>query len=184
MTQSRFHEAKFVDKIRSMAFGKRQNVCFDICFVSFSREFFRRAANLATNEDLNKILASTFLTLGHMFFRMRNFQVCIFEFSIANERNRFVSSRKVSTCYNLRTQSVNRFLIVFHKSIHSAFFEVSLIRNENKRFIRNLVDLYHMCNDGRSVETNDRLIQLSENIQKDYQSAISTAEHRHLLMVR
>jgi hypothetical protein len=38
------------------------------------RELFRRAANLASNEDLNKILTNTFLILGHMFFRMHSYQ--------------------------------------------------------------------------------------------------------------
>ena len=39
------------------------------------RELFRRAANLASNEDLNKILTNTFIILGHMFFRMHTYHV-------------------------------------------------------------------------------------------------------------
>ncbi len=41
----------------------------------FNRELFRRSANLASNEDLNKILTNTFIILGHMFFRMHSYQV-------------------------------------------------------------------------------------------------------------
>jgi hypothetical protein len=47
-----------------------------------------------------------------------------------------------------------------------------------------MVDLYHVCNDPRLAETNDRVIQLNDSLQKDYQSAIALAEHRHLLTVR
>lgn len=43
--------------------------------INFNRELFRRAANLASNEDLNKILVNTFIVLGHMFFRMHSYQV-------------------------------------------------------------------------------------------------------------
>jgi hypothetical protein len=46
------------------------------------------------------------------------------------------------------------------------------------------LDLYHVCNDPRLAETNDRVIQLNDSLQKDYQSAIALAEHRHLLTVR
>lgn len=44
-------------------------------------------------------------------------------------------------------------------------------------------DLYHMCNDPRLAETNDRLHQLNDSLQKDYQSAVAVPEHRHLLTV-
>ena len=44
-------------------------------------------------------------------------------------------------------------------------------------------DLYHMCNDPRLPETNDRLMQINDSIQKDYQSTVGLAEHRHLLTV-
>ena len=44
-------------------------------------------------------------------------------------------------------------------------------------------DLYHVCNDPRIAETNDRLIQINDSLQKDYQSAVALAEHRHLLTV-
>ncbi|CAF5172531.1 unnamed protein product, partial [Rotaria magnacalcarata] len=43
------------------------------------------------------------------------------------------------------------------------------------------LDLYHVCNDPRLAETNDRVIQLNDSLQKDYQSAVALAEHRQLL---
>ncbi len=47
-----------------------------------------------------------------------------------------------------------------------------------------ILDLYHVCADPRLAETNDRVIQINDSLQKDYQSAIGLAEHRHLLTVR
>ncbi len=46
------------------------------------------------------------------------------------------------------------------------------------------LDLYHVCGDPRLAETNDRVIQINDTLQKDYQSAIGLPEHRHLLTVR
>ncbi len=47
-----------------------------------------------------------------------------------------------------------------------------------------VLDLYHVCADPRLAETNDRVIQINDSLQKDYQAAIGLAEHRHLLTVR
>jgi hypothetical protein len=52
------------------------------------------------------------------------------------------------------------------------------------KFCGSILDLYHVCNDPRLTETNDRVIQINDSLQKDYQSAVSLAEHRHLLTVR
>ncbi len=46
------------------------------------------------------------------------------------------------------------------------------------------LDLYHVCSDPRLGETNDRVIQINDSLQKDYQAAVGLAEHRHLLTVR
>ncbi len=46
------------------------------------------------------------------------------------------------------------------------------------------LDLYHVCADPRLAETNDRVIQINDSLQKDYQAAVGLAEHRHLLTVR
>ncbi|CAF4667555.1 unnamed protein product [Rotaria socialis] len=119
LTQSRIHEAK---------------------------ELFRRAANLASNEDLNKILTNTFIILGHMFFRMHTYQ---------ESANMLQSATTISQSIPDYTAQLNT---------------MSLLR-----------DLYHVCNDPRLAETNDRVIQLNDNLQKDYQSAVALAEHRHLL---
>jgi hypothetical protein len=40
-----------------------------------------------------------------------------------------------------------------------------------------------MCNDPRVAEANDRLMQLNDTLQNDYQSAVALPEHRHLLTV-
>ena len=59
------------------------------------------------------------------------------------------------------------------------------IQNQKKMSLVSLIlDLYHICNDPRLAETNDRVIQLNDSLQKDYQSALALAEHRHLLTVR
>ncbi|CAF1129369.1 unnamed protein product [Rotaria sordida] len=119
LTQSRIHEAK---------------------------ELFRRSANLASNEDLNKILTNTFIILGHMFFRMHSYQ---------ESANMLQSATTISQSIPDYTAQLNT---------------MSLLR-----------DLYHVCNDPRLAETNDRVIQINDSLQKDYQSAIALAEHRHLL---
>ncbi|CAF4492508.1 unnamed protein product, partial [Rotaria magnacalcarata] len=119
LTQSRIHEAK---------------------------ELFRRAANLASNEDLNKILTNTFIILGHMFFRMHTYQ---------ESANMLQSATTISQSIPDYTAQLNT---------------MSLLR-----------DLYHVCNDPRLAETNDRVIQLNDSLQKDYQSAVALAEHRQLL---
>jgi hypothetical protein len=67
---------------------------------------------------------------------------------------------------------------------------MSLLRGNFKflfewlNFVDLILDLYHVCNDPRLTETNDRVIQINDSLQKDYQSAVSLAEHRHLLTVR
>lgn len=53
-----------------------------------------------------------------------------------------------------------------------------------KFYIDFCLDLYHVCNDPRLTETNDRVIQINDGLQKDYQAAVALAEHRHLLTVR
>ncbi|CAF0765748.1 unnamed protein product [Adineta ricciae] len=111
-----------------------------------AKELFRRSANLASNEDLNKILANTFIVLGHMFFRMHSYQ---------ESANMLQSATTINQAIPDYTAQLNT---------------MSLLR-----------DLYHICNDPRLAETNDRVIQLNDSLQKDYQSALALAEHRHLL---
>jgi hypothetical protein len=86
---------------------KRSKIFLNYIKLSFifvlNRELFRRAANLASNEDLNKILANTFIILGHMFFRMHSYQVrnindSFFFFYVLY---RF---RKVQICFNQQQQ--------------------------------------------------------------------------------
>ena len=54
--------------------------------------------------------------------------------------------------------------------------------SDEQRFL--FEELYHVYNDPRLGETNERLHQINDSLQKDYQSTVSLAEHRHLLTVR
>jgi len=154
----------------------------------FSRELFRRAANLASNEDLNKILTNTFVILGHMFFRMHNYQVNIFCYkkwllllfffssfqgkckyaSISNDNQSIDSGLCCSVEYNEFTSR----------------YELKSVQWIDLRYFFSIVDLYHVCADPRLAETNDRVIQINDSLQKDYQTAVGLPEHRHLLTVR
>jgi hypothetical protein len=55
---------------------------------------------------------------------------------------------------------------------------------KKKKISSSSVDLYHVCADPRLAETNDRVIQINDSLQKDYQAAVGLVEHRHLLTVR
>ena len=98
LTQSRVHEAKYVLQI-----SKKTKSHFLFC-----RELFRRAANLASNEDLNKILTNTFIVLGHMFFRMHSYQVRIKNKSFFKY---FILFRKVQICFNRQQQWIQKGLL-------------------------------------------------------------------------